>query len=448
MYCIHNKIFLKGGNKIRMITVCDENNKQVDIDLMENLGVNSFRFSISWSRILPKGGYGNVNIAGINHYNDLIDRLLHKGIQPFVTLCHYDIPQELEERYGSWLSPEIQNEFEYYADVCFKYFGDRVKYWITINEPNIMAIRGYRTGIYPPSRCSVSFRHCREGDSEKEPLIAAHNMILSHAAAVSIYRTKYQNVQGGSIGIVMNAVWFEPFSDSAEDKSAAERTLSFYMNWFLDPIIHGKYPEEMHNILGSLLPVFVEKELEKLKFGLDFIGINHYTSFYSKDCIYSECGGGLGVSKSEGHSLWTPWKDGKLIGKSTAVDWLYVYPQGMEKIVTYIKDRYNNTPMFICENGLGDANNLDTSVAESLNDVERVEYMENHLDSLAKAIRNGADVRGYFAWSLLDNFEWTSGYTIRFGLHHVDYASLERIPRLSATWYKDFVSDVRGLQKW
>ncbi|KAH6790492.1 beta-glucosidase 47 [Perilla frutescens var. frutescens] len=156
-----------------------------DIDLMENLGVNSFRFSISWARILPKGRFGNVNMAGIDHYNKVIDALVLKGIQPFVTLVHYDIPQELEERYGSWLSPKIRNDFEQYAEVCFKYFGDRVKYWATLNEPNVMAIRGYRSGIYPPS-------HSSNSEEDTLPLLAAHNMILSHAAAVHTYRTKYQ----------------------------------------------------------------------------------------------------------------------------------------------------------------------------------------------------------------------------------------------------------------
>ncbi|KAK6149783.1 hypothetical protein DH2020_017308 [Rehmannia glutinosa] len=384
-----------------------------DIDLMENLGVNSFRFSISWARILPKGRFGHVNMAGIDHYNKLIDALLEKGIQPFVTLTHYDIPQELEVRYGAWLRPEIRNDFEHYADVCFKYFGNRVKYWVTLNEPNVMAIRGYRSGIYPPSRCSVSYGNCRKGNSEEEPLIAAHNMILCHAAAVNIYRTRYQE-QGGSIGIVMNAVWYEPFSNSTEDKLAAERAQSFYLNWFLDPIIFGKYPEEMHRLLGALLPEFSKNDLEIMSNKLDFIGINHYTSFYSKDCIYSHCQSGApGVSKSEGYSLRTALRDGALIGESVS---------------------------------LGIMNKLNTSVSYFLNDVKRVEYMSSYLDSLAMAIRKGADVRGYFAWSLLDNFEWISGFTIRFGIYLVDFASLKRTPKLSAAWYKEFIETSRGLQ--
>ncbi|CAA0826529.1 Beta-glucosidase 47 [Striga hermonthica] len=418
-----------------------------DIDLMENLSVNSYRFSISWSRILPKGRFGHVNTAGIDHYSKLIDALLQKGIQPFVTLTHYDIPQELEERYGAWLSPEIRNDFEHYVDICFKYFGSRVKYWVTLNEPNVMAIRGYRSGIYPPSRCSGSYGNCKKGNSEEEPLIAAHNMILCHAGAVKIYRTRYQKEQRGSIGIVMNAVWYEPFSNSTEDRLAAERAQSFYLNWFLDAIIFGKYPEEMHLMLGTHLPVFSEKDVEILRNNkLDFIGLNHYTSFYSKDCIHSYCEPEVpGVTKYEGCYLRTALRDGELIGESTALDWLFVYPQGMEKIVMYVKGRYNNTPIFITENGLGVMNEPNTSMSCFLNDIKRVEYMSSYSDSLAKAMRKGADVRGYFAWSLLDNFEWICGYTIRFGLHHVDFGTLKRTPKLSAAWYREFAEAYVGL---
>ncbi|KAG5614060.1 hypothetical protein H5410_013884 [Solanum commersonii] len=320
------------------------NRYQEDIKLMEDMGVNSFRFSISWARILPKGMYGGVNMAGIQHYNKLIDALLQKDIQPLVTLAHYDIPQELEERYGGWLSSKIQDDFGYYGDICFKYFGDRVKYWVTINEPNVVAVRGYRLGTFPPVRCSVSFGNCSFGNSEKEPFIAAHNMILSHAAAVTIYRTKYQKRQGGMIGISLNTQWYEPFSNSSQDNYATQRARSF-----------------------------------------------------------------------------------------TAVDWLFVYPQGMEKLVMYMKDRFNNTPVIITENGIAESDHPNSSLEEALNDTQRVEYMHSYLNSLANAMREGADVRGYFAWSLLDNFEWLEGYTKRFGLHYVNFTNLQRTPKLSAT---------------
>ncbi|TKY72136.1 Beta-glucosidase 47 [Spatholobus suberectus] len=415
--------------------------KQEDVDLMDYIGVNSYRFSLSWARILPKGRFGKVNWAGVDYYNRLIDTLACRGIEPFATISHYDIPQELEERYEGWLSPEIQKDFRYYADICFKNFGERVKYWVTFNEPNVAIIRGYRTGEWPPSRCSGSFGNCGYGgDSEREPFIAASNLLLSHAAAVDLYRTKYQKNQGGRIGLVMNAVWFEPFTNSSEDKLSAERAQSFYMNWFLDPIILGEYPAEMHEILGQDLPAFSRHDLEKLKTGLDFIGVNHYTSAFVKDCISSACEPGRGSSRTEGFALTSAQMNGISIGEPTALDWLYVHPQGMEKMVTYIKLRYNNIPMFITENGLGTRENSNPTTKDIINDVERVEYLHGYLDSLTTAIRKGADVRGYFVWSFLDNFEWTDGCSIRFGLHHVDYASLKRTPRMSTFWYKNFIA--------
>ncbi|RYR76214.1 hypothetical protein Ahy_A01g000821 isoform C [Arachis hypogaea] len=199
-----------------------------DINLMEAIGVNSYRFSISWARILPKGRFGKINLAGINYYNRLIDALLLKGIQPFVTLSHFDFPQELEDRYGN---NNAREDFQMFADICFKSFGDRVKYWITFNEPNLEIPFSYRSGIYPPCRCSAPFGNCTDGDSEKEPFLAAHNIILSHAAAVDIYRTKYQSKQGGKIGIVVHIDWFEPFSNSTADQLATKRAQAFTINW-------------------------------------------------------------------------------------------------------------------------------------------------------------------------------------------------------------------------
>ncbi|XP_022954963.1 beta-glucosidase 47-like isoform X3 [Cucurbita moschata] len=348
--------------------------------------------------------------------------------------------RELEDRYGAWLNPQVQEDFRYYADICFKSFGDRVKYWVTFNEPNVQVIRGYRKGTFPPSRCSSSFGKCKHGDSAREPLVAAHNIILSHAAAVNTYRSKYQAKQGGVIGVVINAVWHEPISDSFEDISAAERAHSFYMNWFLDPIIFGYYPAEMEEILGFDLPRFSTEDQKKLKNGADFIGINHYTSFYVKDCLYSACEPKWGSSKIEGFALCTPMKEETSIGEPTEISWIYVYPQGMNKIVTYIKERYNNIPIFVTENGYGEKDKPNTKTEDLLNDTRRADYMSSYLGALETSMREGADVRGYFAWSLLDNFEWISGYTERFGLCHVDYATLKRTPKFSAFWYKNFIA--------
>lgn len=406
-----------------------------DVESMEDLGVNSYRFSISWSRVLPQGRYGETNPDGINFYNNLIDALLQKGIEPFVTLNHYEHPQVLEDRYGSWLSSEIQLDFAHFAEVCFEAFGDRVKYWATINEPNMFTYYAYFEGTYPPGHCSYPVGNCSTGDSFMEPYIATHNVVLSHAAAVEIYRNKYQAKQGGMIGIVISAPYYVPLTNTPADKLAAERALAFQIAWFLDPIMYGDYPPEMHQIIGSRLPVFSAEERKKLSTKLDFIGINQYTAAYAKDCMFSPCTSAYSLGESMVYV--TGEKDGTLIGDRTAVSYFYVVPSALEMAVMYVKERYNNTPMFITENGYAQSN---APIADSLNDTKRVEYFKSYLSALVNAMRKGADVRGYFIWSLLDNFEWLDGYTIRFGLYHVDFDTLKRTPRQSAKWYKNFLA--------
>ncbi|OWM78059.1 hypothetical protein CDL15_Pgr018628 [Punica granatum] len=231
-----------------------------DVGSMASPGVNNYRFSISWARILPKGRFRGINMLGIDFYNNLIDALLSKGIQPFATVHHFDIPQELEDRYEAWLSPISKEDFQLYADVCFKHFGDWVKHWVTFNEPNIHMTLAYMRGEFLPCHCSGVFENCSSLDSEKDPFIAAHNIILSHAAAVDTYRKKYQKEQNGTIGLVLHSPWFEPISDTKEDKLVAKRALSFFNNWISNPIIFGKYPSQMVEILGNLLPEFSRKE--------------------------------------------------------------------------------------------------------------------------------------------------------------------------------------------
>ncbi|CDY25325.1 BnaC01g29940D [Brassica napus] len=393
---------LDGGNGD--IAVDQYNRFMEDIQSMNYLGVNSYRFSISWSRVLPKGRLGGINHLGVEHYNRLIDALIRNGITPFVTLNHFDYPQELENRFKSWLSPEMQKEFGYLADTCFKHFGDRVKHWITINEPNQQIILSYLKGIFPPNRCSMPFGNCSQGNSETEPFIAAHNTILAHAKAVQIYQTKYKKEQKGSIGIVVQTSWFEPISDSTADKNAAERAQSFYSNWILDPVVYGKYPKEM-------------------------------------DCLISACNSGDGASRSEGFALKLIQKGNISVGEVTDVSWLNIDPKGFRKMLNYLTDRYPNIPMFITENGLGELQKPETTVKELLNDTKRVRYLSGYLDALKTAMRDGANVKGYFAWSLLDNFEWLYGYKLRFGIYHVDYTTLKRTPKQSAYWYKNFIEN-------
>nr|QJC44971.1 beta glucosidase 8 [Stevia rebaudiana] len=411
-----------------------------DIELMHSLGLQAYRFSISWARILPRGRFGKVNSAGIMFYNKIIENLILKGIEPFVTIYHVDFPQELEDRYGSWLNPEMQEEFIYFAEICFKAFGDRVKYWITINEPKSVTDYAYEVGIIPPSRCSSPFGNCLDGNSDIEPIIAMHNMLLAHGKAAKIYHENFQPKQGGSIGLTVHSCMYEPLTDSELDQKAANRAFAFHSGWTLDTAIFGDYPEEVKEYLGTNLPSFSNDEKNILKNSIDFIGINHYSTTYVKDCTNSSCSA-TGNRAIRGFLETVGERDGVLIGELTAVDGSYVVPRGMEEIVNLIKIRYNNKPMFITENGYSSPDAHEQQVNELTNDVKRVEYHVKYLAYLAKSVRGGADVRGYFTWSFMDSYEWLKGYDVRFGLYYVDRQTLTRIPKLSARWYKNFLTN-------
>ncbi|XP_024959160.1 beta-glucosidase 18-like isoform X2 [Cynara cardunculus var. scolymus] len=411
-----------------------------DIEMMHSLGLKVYRFSISWARILPRGRFGEVNPAGIMFYNKIIDNLILKGIEPFVTLYHGDFPHELEERYGSWLNAEMKDDFVHMAEICFKSFGDRVKYWITINEPNLVTQYAYGTGIFPPSRCSEPFGNCLAGNSDVEPLIAMHNMLLAHGVAAKLYRRKFQSKQGGSIGLALHCDMFEPLTESELDRNAAKRAFAFNIGWSLDPLIFGEYPEEMQEYLGSALPSFSVDEKNLVKNSIDFIGINHYTTTYTKDCTNSSCSP-TADRAIQGFLDTTGERSGVPIGELTGLEGLYVVPRGMEEIVNCIKIRYNNKPMIITENGYSSPVMQEERIDELVNDVKRIEFHTAYLASLARSIRGGADVRGYFVWSLMDSYEWLQGYNLRFGLHYVDRQKLTRIPKLSARWYKSFLTN-------
>jgi beta-glucosidase len=252
-----------------------------DIQLIKNMGVQSYRFSIGWSRIMPTGTFP-VNQAGIDHYNEVIDELIRQGIEPLVTLYHWDLPSGLEDKYGGWLSTEIENDFAAYADVAFAAFGDRVKMWSTINEPWSFCLMGYVTGDFAPGRCSDRTK-CPAGDSMTEGYIAAHNVLNSHAKAVELYRKKYQVAQQGRIGIVLNQDWAEPLTDDPLDISAAERHNEFTMSWFADPIVFGTYPESMIRLVGDRMPQFTEEQKVRIKGSYDYFAFNHYSTKYYYD---------------------------------------------------------------------------------------------------------------------------------------------------------------------
>jgi beta-galactosidase len=394
-----------------------------DVALLKSLGVKAYRFSISWSRILPNG-IGAENKAGIDFYNNLIDELLAAGIEPWITLYHWDLPNELEKNINGWLGgAQIVEAFAYYADTCFKHFGNRVKNWITINESWVVAILGYGHGVFAPGKKSNDL-----------PYQAGHNLLLAHAHAVNLYRTKYKKVQGGSIGITNNCDWREPLTNSQSDVDAAQRALEFFLGWFADPVYTGDYPQCMKERLGSRLPQFTNAEKELLKGSSDFFGLNHYTTMYAADSSGIKDGGSVygngGLSEDQDVIL-SVSNDWQL----TEMQWAIV-PWGVNKLLHWIKNRYNNPPIIITENGCAFNDGIENG---EINDQRRINFFEGYISAIKNAVDEGVNVSGYFIWSLMDNFEWALGYEKRFGIVHVDFETQKRTPKASAYWYKNLV---------
>ncbi|KAM6594597.1 hypothetical protein CsatA_002300 [Cannabis sativa] len=384
---------IKDGNNSLIATDSYRRYKE-DIKLLKDLGVDSYRFSISWSRILPKGSLcGGINQEGIDFYNNLINEVIANGMKPFVTILHFDTPQALEDKYGGFLGRPIVDDFKDYSELLFKTYGDRVKHWITINEPFVVAL-GYDLGKGAPGRCSLPppVGPCPAvGNSSTEPYIVSHNFILAHAAAAKLYKAKYQKIQGGEIGIVVVGEFMEPLTDTEDDKAAAIRYMDFLFGWYLEPLIFGDYPQIMRDYVQERLPIFTIEEKRLIRGSLDFIGVNYYTSRYAY--------------KSQ------PVEPKHYIGDSLAT--ITRYP---------------------------DANVPDRPIQDSLSDQVRIDYITQHLFYTKEAIKNGVNVKGYFYWSLLDNFEWGSGYTNRYGLYFVDYThNLTRYPKQSALWLPTFL---------
>ena len=399
---------------------CDHYHRfKSDVELIKNLGVKAYRFSIAWPRIFPDGT-GEVNMDGVKFYNNLIDTLIEHDIEVWVTLYHWDLPQSLEDRYRGWLGSEIVDDFGEYARTCFELFGDRVKRWITLNESWTVAVQSYTDGTKAPGR------------SENAPVdtyIAGHHLILAHARAAKIYKREFYSSQHGIIGIANCGDYRYPKdSNSLEDMQAADRAMIFQFAWLTDPFYFGDYPSVMRERLGDRLPQFTPDERNELEYSVDFIGLNHYSSLYAAEPKEEPNYGGYWADMHVEFSSDDTWKK-NFMGWS-------VVPDGCRELLLWIARRYPGATIVITENGTAED---EPDFDSALNDEGRRQYFEGYIRAAGEAMELGVKLAGYFAWSLMDNFEWEYGYTKRFGICRVDFDTLVRTPKLSAKWYGETI---------
>ncbi|CAI9089961.1 OLC1v1024619C1 [Oldenlandia corymbosa var. corymbosa] len=413
-----------------------------DVKLLKDMNADSYRFSISWSRVVPTGKVSKgINRKGIQYYNNLINELLKNGLTPAVTLFHWELPQALEDEYKGFLSPKIIKDFHDFADVCFREFGDRVKIWITFNEPFTYSQFGYDSGLTSPGRCSPWVdKTCVGGDSATEPYIVTHYQLLAHADVVQLYRTKYQAKQKGKIGMTNVAIWMVPLTNSSYDARAARRALDFMYGWFVNPIVYGDYPTTMKAIVGKRLPKFTPAQSKLLAGSYDFHGLNYYTALYASRPTTPPNTAQVRYI-TDNHVDLSATRNGVLIGEQAGSDWLHIYPSGIQSLLEYVKQHYKDPEIYITENGVDEVNNPRLSLEQSLQDSFRIQFYYRHLQYVRNAIKNGVKVRGYYGWSLIDNFEWQNAYTVRFGINFVNYTTLERFPKLSARWFRQFLHE-------
>jgi beta-glucosidase len=376
-----------------------------DVQLTSELGIPGYRFSVSWSRVLPEG-VGRVNRAGIDFYSRLVDALLAHNIQPMVTLYHWDLPGALEDR-GGWAAPQMSDWFAEYAEVLFQSLGDRVRMWATINEPWVVMNHGYVEGEHAPGRRNLP-----------EAVAVAKNLLRAHAAAVQAGRA----AGDFQIGLVVNLVPVHPASDSPADRAAATRLDAYINRQFLDPAVLGQSPVELAGIFGDAWQPWDDAELTRIGQPLDFVGVNYYLRLVVRD----------DPNQHPTRARLVP----QLNCPHTAMGW-EIYPRGLTDTLIWIKQRYGDVPIYITENGAAFDDRLES--AESVDDPQRVEYLRHHLQAARRAIDAGVNLRGYFVWSLLDNFEWGHGYSKRFGIVYVDFETQRRILKSSARFYADVI---------
>ncbi len=385
---------------------CDHYHRyREDVALMASLNLKAYRFSTAWPRILPAGD-GPVNPAGLDFYSRLVDELLAQDIEPYITLYHWDLPQALQDR-GGWGSRTMVEAFTNYADVVTGHLGDRVKNWVTHNEPMVFTFVGYGMGRHAPGLTDFPLA-----------IQTTHHVLLAHGQAVPIIR---QNVAGAKVGIVLNMSHVMPDSDSPEDVAAAQRQDGMLNRWFADPVFKGSYPADILEMMGENAPEIQPGDLEAIRAPLDFLGVNYYARQVVKH------GGDPPVF------IETVVRDEEV----TAMGW-GVYPDGLYELLKRVRDDYAPPALYITENGAvyDDAVGPDGTV----DDPQRLSYIRRHLAACHRAIAEDVPLRGYFVWSLLDNFEWAYGYTKRFGITYVDYETLARTLKASGQWYGTVVA--------
>jgi beta-glucosidase len=380
-----------------------------DVQLMRELGLGAFRFSVAWPRILPEGR-GRVEQRGLDFYDRLVDELLTAGIRPFVNLYHWDLPQRLEDE-GGWPERSTAEAFVELAEAVAARLGDRVRDWSTHNEPWCAAWLGYGYGIHAPGR-----------KSRADAVAAAHHLLLSHGWAVQAIR---REAQEPSVGIILDSWPTHPASDDHADAEAARAVDAVRNRFFFDGALLGSYPDEALELLAPIEPPVRDGDMAELAPPLDWVGVNNY----SRQLIRANPSGGEPVEVRAPE------------GRLTEMGW-EVYPPGLYELLTRVHREYAPPAVYVTENGaaFGDVRLHDGRVP----DPERIEYLADYLDAVAQAIAEGVPVRGYFVWSLLDNFEWSLGYGRRFGLVYVDYPTLERVPKDSFFWYRDLIAASRA----
>jgi beta-glucosidase len=377
-----------------------------DLDIGRDLGLNAYRFSIAWPRIFSSVG-GKPNRKGLDFYSRLVDGMLERGLQPWATLYHWDLPQYLQDR-GGWNERATVDAFVELADAMTRTLGDRVKHWITHNEPWCTAIIGNFEGWHAPGLTDF-----------KTALQVSHHVLLSHGKAVPVVRA---NVPDAKVGISLSLHPLRPASASERDLAAMQRHDGLRYRWFLDPLYGRGYPAQTLELIGGQAPTVLPGDLEAIAVPTDFLGVNYY---------FPET-----IADDPGHAP----LDARVLAPSgddiTGMGWP-VEPQGMAELLARVENDYRPGPIYVTENGSCYEDTV--SPDGSVHDTERRRYLMRHLGALRQAVADGVPVKGYFAWSLVDNFEWAEGYRKRFGLVHIDYATQQRRLKDSAKWYRDFL---------